>query len=98
MHGRALERGLVIALSLGCLAAVARADTNPLTNGRTVQGKAVEGNGVVTIDHSCGRISLPKSMVAKIDADTAPIGTALAPSFSAPVNAPAPVTKAASHR
>ena len=74
-----IRTGLIAALLL-IPSGVALADTIFLTNGRTVTGIATEEKDRVTIDHGCGKISIPRSMVARIERDApaaiAPSGTA----------------------
>jgi hypothetical protein len=74
-----IRTGLIAALLL-IPSGVALADTIFLTNGRSVTGIATEEKDRVTIDHGCGKISIPRSMVARIERDApaaiAPSGTA----------------------
>ncbi len=61
--GAALVLGLV-------LVGVASADTVVLKNGRSIPAKSVtEEKGRVYVDHGCGKISLPKSLVLRIERD-----------------------------
>ena len=55
-----------------CLVSVARADTIVLTNGRRIVAAGiVHENGKVTFDTQEGQLSLPESMVARVEKDSA---------------------------
>lgn len=88
-------RTCLVAALLALPSGAVLADTVYLTNGRTVTGIVTEENGRVTIDHGCGKISIPRSFVTKIERDS-PAAATTASATVAPAGSPTHATASAS--